>query len=47
MYLLRIDLSKVKNIKFFKDPNFFMGDAVWTYENIPPYAINVIGRIKK
>lgn len=43
VYLLRIDVSKLpKDIKFFKDPNFMVGDAVWTYRNIPPNAIEVL-----
>ena len=46
MYLLQIDLSQLKNHKFFEDPNFFMGDAVWTYQNIPPSAINIIDKFK-
>ena len=46
MNLLRIDVSKLpKDIKFYKDPNFFIGDAVWTYRNIPPNAIEVIDKI--
>ena len=47
MYLLLIDLSKLnKNIKFFKDPNFLMGQAVWTTSNIPPNAIEIYEKIK-
>lgn len=46
MYLLQIDLSQLKNYKFFEDPNFFLGDAVWTYQNIPPSVINVIDKFK-
>jgi len=45
MYLLKIDLSQLKNHKFFKDPNFFIGDAVWTYQNIPPSAISIDRKI--
>ena len=46
MYLLQIDLSQLKNHKFFEDPNFFMGEAMWTYQNIPPSVINVIDKFK-
>jgi len=45
MYLLKIDTAKIKNMMFFKDPNFYMGDAVWTYQNIPPNAITVEDKI--
>ena len=44
MYLLQVDLSQLKDYKFFQDPNFFLGDAVWTYQNIPPSAIKVIDK---
>lgn len=45
MYLLEIDLSKLKDHKFFVDPNFSMGNAFWTFQNIPPYAITYIDKI--
>lgn len=45
MYLLKIDLAQLKNHKFFNDPNFFMGEAVWTYQNIPPSAISIDRKI--
>lgn len=45
MYLLKIDLAQLKNHKFFDDPNFFMGEAVWTYQNIPPSAISIDRKI--
>lgn len=45
MYLLKIDLGQLKNHKFFDDPNFFMGEAVWTYQNIPPSAISIDRKI--
>jgi len=45
MYILQIDISKVNNAKFYQDNNFFMGDAVWTNDNIPPYAIKKIDEI--
>lgn len=45
MYLLKIDVSKLKDMHFFDDPNFYMGEAVWTYQNIPPYAISIEDKI--
>ena len=45
MYLLKIDLSQLKNHKFFNDPNFFIGEAIWTYQNIPPSAISIDKKI--
>lgn len=45
MYLLQIDTSQLENHKFFEDPNFFMGEAVWTYQNIPPSAIIIKDKI--
>jgi hypothetical protein len=45
MYLLKIDLGQLKNHKFFNDPNFFIGEAIWTYQNIPPSAINIDRKI--
>ena len=45
MYLLEIDTSKLSEVIFFKDPNFFQGKAIWTYQNIPPNAIRVSKRI--
>jgi hypothetical protein len=46
MLLLKIDLKQLKkDHKFFEDPNFFMGDAVWTYQNIPPSAISIANKI--
>jgi len=45
MYLLKIDLSQLKNHKFFNDSNFFMGEAIWTYQNIPPSAISIDRKI--
>jgi hypothetical protein len=46
MYLLKIDTIKLlpKTI-FFKDNNFYMGEAVWTYSNIPPIAITIERKI--
>ena len=45
-YLLRIDLNKLpKNISFFEDPNFKMGEAIWTYNNIPPNSIEIIQKL--
>lgn len=45
MYVLRVNMSKLKKLKFFEDPIFDLGNAIWTYENIPPYAIEVIDKI--
>lgn len=45
MYLLKIDTDKLKNITFFEDNNFFMGNAIWTYQNIPPSAISIDRKI--
>jgi hypothetical protein len=45
MYLLKIDLGQLKNHKFFNDPNFFIGEAIWTYQNIPPSAISIDRKI--
>lgn len=42
MYLLKIDTTKLlPNTIFFDDPNFYMGEAVWTYNNIPPTSITI------
>lgn len=46
MELLKIDMSKLKNHKFYEDPNMSDdADAIYTYENIPPYAISHIKSI--
>lgn len=45
MYLLKIDVSKLKNMHFFDNPNFYMGETAWTYQNIPPYAISIEDKI--
>lgn len=45
MCLLEIDLSKLKDHKFFEDPNFYIGNAFWTFQNIPPYAITFVDKI--
>ena len=43
-YLLRIDTFKIPDHKFYYDPNFYMAEgAVWTYQNIPTKAIEVVG----
>jgi hypothetical protein len=39
IYILKIDTTKISNIKFYNDPN--MEDAVWTFQNIPPLFIEV------
>lgn len=47
MELLEIDMSKLRNHKFYEDPNFhfYGGEAIYTYENIPPYTITHIKSI--
>jgi hypothetical protein len=46
MYVLAIDMEKIKDHKFFKDPNFLIDDgAIYTYQNIPPSAILIDERI--
>ena len=45
MYLLKIDISKLKDMHFFEEPNFYMGEDIWTYQNIPPYVISVDKKI--
>jgi len=45
-FLLKIDISKLKeSITFYKDPNFHLGEAIWTYENIPPMFIKIEQKI--
>lgn len=40
LYVYKIDPSKIRNAKFYTDPNFNMANgAVWTYNNIPPAAM--------
>jgi len=45
MYLLEIDVSKLKDIVFFEDLNFWIGEGIWTYQGISPYAINIKEKI--
>lgn len=41
--ILQINLSDLKDYKFYDDPNFLMGNgAVFTYKNIPPSKIKVL-----
>lgn len=40
-YMMEIDTNKIPNIKYFKDPNFPLTNAIWTYQNIPPIAIKI------
>lgn len=42
MCVLRIDLSKIPNIQFYEDPKAKEWTSIWTYQNIPPAAIEVI-----
>lgn len=46
-YVLQIDIMKLRNdIKFYNDPNFYMGDgAIWCFQNIPPNAIKIKEKI--
>ena len=40
--MLEIDTKKLNNnIKFYEDPQFSGGLAVWCFDNIPPTAISV------
>ena len=41
MYVLQVDVDKVKHFKFYEDPNYREVSAVYTYQNIPPYAISL------
>ena len=45
MYLLEIDSSKLEDIVFFEDNNFYIGEAIWTYQGIPPNAISIKDKI--
>ena len=40
LIVLKIDITKLQNHKFMKDPNYNVG--VYTYQNIPPNAIEVV-----
>lgn len=42
--VLKIDSKYLQSHKFYEDPNFFIDEAIWTQQNIPPAAISV-GRI--
>lgn len=46
MVILEVDVKKLTNHTFYRDPNFFLASAVWTYDNIPPSAIRVVERVK-
>jgi hypothetical protein len=45
MYLLEIDVSKLNDIVFFEDLNFWIGEGIWTYQGIPPNAISIKEKI--
>jgi hypothetical protein len=41
--LLKIDCKTLNNIKLFEDPKYYpYVKAYYTYDNIPPYAIEII-----
>ncbi len=41
------ELKKKRVVRYFPDPNFPVGDALYTYENIPPEYLKVVDRISK
>ena len=43
IYLLKIDLSKCEDKRFFLDPS--APDGMFTYENIPPQCISIEEKI--
>lgn len=45
MCILQVDVNKVKDFKFYEDPNYREVNAVYTYQNIPPYAISLVHKI--
>ncbi len=46
-FILKIDLEKLPNHKFYNDPNFNVGgDGVWTFQNIPPIYIKIVGEVE-
>jgi len=40
-----IDTSYLTKHKFYEDPAYTSGEAIWTYQNIPPIAIKVVNII--
>jgi hypothetical protein len=42
---LEIDVSKLNDIVFFEDLNFWIGEGIWTYQGIPPNAISIKEKI--
>jgi hypothetical protein len=45
--ILEIDLKRLPNHKFYNDPNFSIGgDGIWTFQNIPPIYIKVVGEVE-
>lgn len=46
-YLLEVDTTKLSKHKFYNDPLFYMAEgAVWTYQNIPTSAIEVVKKFE-
>lgn len=45
--ILQIDIKKLpENIKFYSDPSIPDGNGVYTFDNIPNYAINIYKTLK-
>lgn len=40
--VLEIDITMLKEHKFYEDPNYHISQAVYTYQNIPPVAIKIV-----
>lgn len=45
MVILEVNINKLTDHVFYRDPNFFIAPAVWTYDNIPPSAIKIKERL--
>lgn len=43
--IIKIDRTKISNMRFWGDPNMQDGKAVFTYENVPPTAIESIKEV--
>ena len=44
IYILKIEVSVLKDYKFFEDPKLKNGFGIWSYQNVPPGLIEV-GRV--
>ncbi len=45
--ILEIDLKRLPNHRFYNDPNFSVGgEGIWTFQNIPPIYIRVVGEVE-